>query len=205
MQEAHEKCNEIKIKTENDFTLEKQNLVHNGKLKIQEEYAQKEKNLEIQQRVDKSDKIGKARVEKMKVRDDLLEKLKKSVTEKLAVYSSSPQYPTLIKNLIVQGLIKIQEQTVEIQCRPDDKAAVTRVLPDALNEFRTVMQNNGYKVNPKVTISKTPIGAKGCSGGIILTALDGKIVLNQTTDERLSIAYKGVMPSVRFGLFQSSA
>jgi hypothetical protein len=31
--------------------LEKQTLVHNGKLKIQEEFAQKEKDLEVQQRV----------------------------------------------------------------------------------------------------------------------------------------------------------
>lgn len=73
MQEAHEKVNEIRIKTEHDFNLEKQMLVHNGKLKIQEEYAQKEKDLEIQQRVSRSAAIGNARVKKMKSRDDLLE------------------------------------------------------------------------------------------------------------------------------------
>jgi V-type H+-transporting ATPase subunit E len=53
--------------------LEKQMLVHNGKLKIQEEYAQKEKDLEIQQRVSRSAAIGNARVKKMKSRDELLE------------------------------------------------------------------------------------------------------------------------------------
>jgi hypothetical protein len=37
--------------TDHDFNLEKQNLVHNGKLKVQEEYTQKEKNLEVEQRV----------------------------------------------------------------------------------------------------------------------------------------------------------
>lgn len=37
MQEAHEKVSEIKIKTDHDFNLEKQNLVHNGKLKLQVE------------------------------------------------------------------------------------------------------------------------------------------------------------------------
>lgn len=51
MQEAHEKVNEIRIKTDHDFNLEKQNLVHAGKLKVQEEYAQKEKDLDIEQRV----------------------------------------------------------------------------------------------------------------------------------------------------------
>jgi V-type H+-transporting ATPase subunit E len=51
MQEAHEKVNEIRIKTDHDFNLEKQNLVQSGKLKVQEEYAQKEKDLEVQHRV----------------------------------------------------------------------------------------------------------------------------------------------------------
>ena len=37
--------------TDHDFNLEKQQLVHNGKLKVQEEYAQKEKDLEVEQRV----------------------------------------------------------------------------------------------------------------------------------------------------------
>lgn len=39
------------LQTDHDFNLEKQNLVHSGKLKVQEEYAQKEKDLEIEQRV----------------------------------------------------------------------------------------------------------------------------------------------------------
>lgn len=73
MQEAHEKVNEIRIKvkedltfmitlmtfgniispvqTEHDFNIEKQNLVHNGKLKVQEDYTQKQKDLEVEQRV----------------------------------------------------------------------------------------------------------------------------------------------------------
>lgn len=51
LQEAHEKANEINIKTEHDFNLEKQMLVHAAKLKIQEEYTQKEKDREIQDRM----------------------------------------------------------------------------------------------------------------------------------------------------------
>ena len=41
---------EIKLKTEHDFNLEKQMLVHNAKLKIQEEYLQKEKDRAVQDR-----------------------------------------------------------------------------------------------------------------------------------------------------------
>ena len=103
MQEAHEKVNEIKIKTEHDFTLERQNLVHHGKIKIQEEYAQKEKDLEIQQRVSRSNAIGESRVKKMKARDDLLQKLKKEALERLEGFTTTPQYSNMIKKLIIQG------------------------------------------------------------------------------------------------------
>jgi V-type H+-transporting ATPase subunit E len=41
----------VLLQTDHDFNLERQNLVHAGKQRVQEEYAQKAKDLEIQQRV----------------------------------------------------------------------------------------------------------------------------------------------------------
>lgn len=206
MQEAHEKVNEIKIKTEHDFTLERQNLVHHGKIKIQEEYAQKEKDLEIQQRVSRSNAIGESRVKKMKARDDLLQKLKKEALERLEGYTTTPQYSTMLKNLIIQGLIKIEEMVVEVQYREADKGIISKVLPEAVQEYKQVMANAGISAgNIQVSLSKTSIPNKGCSGGIILTARDGRIVINQTVDERLAIVYEKTMPQIRQTLFSQSA
>jgi hypothetical protein len=39
------------MQAEHDFTLETQALVHNGKLRLEQEFAQKEKDLDIQQRM----------------------------------------------------------------------------------------------------------------------------------------------------------
>jgi vacuolar-type H+-ATPase subunit E/Vma4 len=63
------------------------------------------------------------------------------------------------------------------------------------------MTQAGHKVNPHVTISDLPLSSKTCTGGVVLTALETKIMLNQTVDERLMIAYMDMMPSVRYGLF----
>lgn len=205
MQEAHEKVNEIRIKTEHDFNLEKQMLVHNGKIKIQEEFAQKEKDLEIQQRVERSSAVGSARVRKMKARDELLDQLRRECAQKLAQYAQSAQYSNLLKQLIVQGLIKIEESVVEIQCKAEDKSKLNAVLPDAVSEFKRVMNAGGFTVNPQVTISSTHIPSKSTSGGIVLVASNGQIVLSQTLDDRLAIAYHDMMPSVRKGLFSASA
>ncbi|CAM9468570.1 unnamed protein product [Hapterophycus canaliculatus] len=81
LQEAHEKANEINIKTEHDFNLEKQMIVHSAKIKIQEEYTQKEKDREIQDRISRSTMIGNSRVKKMTSRDNLLKELLAEATE----------------------------------------------------------------------------------------------------------------------------
>ena len=48
LQEAKEKATQIRVKTDHDFSLAKQMMVHNAKLKLQEEFKQKEKNLATQ-------------------------------------------------------------------------------------------------------------------------------------------------------------
>jgi len=201
MQEAHEKVNEIRIKTDHDFNLEKQQLVHNGKLKVQEEYTQKEKDLEVEQRVARSAAVGASRMKKMKARDDMLEELKKSSLERLGRECVGPKYTQYLKNLIIQGLIKIEESTVEIQTRAEDKDAVAGVLSEAVAEYKAKMTAAGHTVDPKVKISNHVLPSKSIGGGIILSALDNRIVLNQTVDERLQITYMDILPSVRYGLF----
>ena len=90
---------------------------------------------------------------------------------------------------------------VEISCRAEDKRAVTALLPEALAEFRTEMTKAGYTVNPRVTVAEAPLASGSTVGGVILTALNNRIVLNQTMEERLHITYTDIMPDVRKGLF----
>lgn len=140
-------------------------------------------------------------MKKMKARDDLLEEMKKMSLEKLATACKGPQYANLVKNLIVEGLIKIEEEVVEVQTRPEDKTVVAGVLNEAVAEYRKLMATAGHKVNPQVKISPLSLNPKASTGGVVLTALEGRIVLDQTVNERLNIAYMGIMPAVRYGLF----
>lgn len=72
--------------------------------------------------------MGNSRVKKMKARDELLEQLKRECVQQLATISQGAKYEKLLKDLIVQGLIKIQEETVEIQCRPEDVSRVQKLV-----------------------------------------------------------------------------
>lgn len=122
--------------TDTEFNLEKSNLIHMGRLKVLEEYAQKEKDLQAEQRVAKSSSVAQARVRKMEDRDKLLEQLKQEALARLAQVCKSPEYPAILKKLIVQGLIKIEEPVVEIACRPEDKV---RARPYFANIFPTTL------------------------------------------------------------------
>ncbi|CAM9877369.1 unnamed protein product [Choristocarpus tenellus] len=157
LQEAHEKGNEINIKTEHDFNLEKQMLVHNAKIKIQEEYTQKEKEREIQDRIQRSTMIGNSRVQKMTARDGLLQDLLAKATEKITTVSQGEDYPDLLKSLMVQGMIKIEEEVLTMVCREADIDAVKSVVDDAVAEYTDLMKKEAaVDVKMKVTVNDVP-------------------------------------------------
>lgn len=60
------------------------------------------------------------------------QELKKSTLEQLGKACQGPKYAQLLKSLIVQGLIKIEEKVVEIQTRAEDKAIVAGVVSHLL-------------------------------------------------------------------------
>ncbi|KAI2496685.1 ATP synthase (E/31 kDa) subunit [Fragilaria crotonensis] len=168
LQEAHEKANEIRVKTEHDFNLEKQTLVHEAKLNIQEEFTKKEKDREIQERIVRSAEIGG-----MPCEEDA-------------------------------GLIKIEENEVVIYCRKDDVPLVEKVLPAAIQEYVDIIEREStVKLTPVVTLNpdRTKDLNDSSYGGVMLTAINGKIVCDNTMSSRLSLVYEELLPSIRAILF----
>jgi V-type H+-transporting ATPase subunit E len=204
LQEAHEKANEIRVKTEHDFNLEKQTLVHEAKLAIQDEFAKKEKDREIQDRIARSAEIGECRVKKMKVRDDLLQTLLSEAGAKCAMVARGQNYPHLLQKLIVQGLIKIDEEECTIYCRGEDVKTVEKILPDAMEEYVAIMEReSGVKLSPKVKLNENRDRDLPDStyGGVKLTAAAGKIVCDNTMSARLTLVYDELLPSIRAIIF----
>ena len=86
------------------------------------------------------------------------QQLKKETLEKLAAFCKGPEYPMYVRKLIIQGLIKIEENDVQIQCRQEDKAMVSKLLPEAVAEFKALMAAAGHPPSsPKVSVSNTPL------------------------------------------------
>mmetsp|Transcript_24704 Transcript_24704/g.40886 ORF Transcript_24704/g.40886 Transcript_24704/m.40886 type:complete len:222 (-) Transcript_24704:117-782(-) len=204
LQEAHEKANEIRVKTEHDFNLEKQTLVHEAKLNIQEEFRKKEKDREVQERIARSSEIGECRVKKMQLRDELLNTLVSEAGAKCAVVARGQNYPQLLQKLIVQALIKIEENEVTVYCRKDDVKMVESVLPAAIKEYVEIIEREStVKLVPDVTLNKEAkkMLNETTYGGIMLTAINGKIVCDNTMASRLKLVYHELLPSIRAILF----
>jgi len=179
-------------------------LVHEAKLNVQDEFARKEKDREIQERIARSAEIGECRVKKMKIRDELLHTLLSEAGAKCAVVARGQNYPQLLQKLIVQGLVKIEEEQVVIFCRKSDVKMVEKVIPAAVKEYVDLMEKeSGVKLAPNVTINanRTNDLPDSTFGGVMLTAVSGKIVCDNTMASRLNLVYEELLPSIRAILF----
>lgn len=61
-QEANEKAEEIDAKAEEEFNIEKGRLVQQQRLKIMEYYEKKEKQVELQKKIQSSNMLNQARL-----------------------------------------------------------------------------------------------------------------------------------------------
>ena len=129
-------------------------MVHEAKLNIQDEFTKKEKDREIQERIARSAEIGECRVKKMKIRDDLLKTLISEAGAKCAVVTRGQNYPQLLQKLIVQGLIKIEENVITVYCRKEDVRTIGGILPAAIQEYVDIMKReSGVTLQPEVTLN----------------------------------------------------
>lgn len=204
-QEAKEKANEIRIKTEHDFNLEKQMLVHNAKLKIQEEYEKKEKNRETEKRIKVSADILASRKAKMVAREELMKSLIVEARQNVSkVTKDSGKYGKLLQQLIVQALVKLDETDVIIYCRAADTGAVKKVMAGAQKDYLAVMKKEcGEDVKLKLTLNEQAKKMLPDSrlGGVFLTGFGGRLTCDNTLEARLNLIYEEEKPTVRQTLF----
>ena len=196
LQEAQEKATEINVKTHEECELDRQVLVQEGRMKVQEEYAKKEKDLQVQQRIAQSAEIGRQTKRRMVARDNLLNKLYQLAKERLAQLSinEKDKYTEVLRDLILQGLIKIEEPDIVVRCRKVDLELVRSILPEVREKYIKMMKDEcDEDVDVTVTLNEEdnkmlpppPDGTPmlSCSGGIIMEGHSGRLVLDNTFDK----------------------
>lgn len=196
-QEANEKAAEIDGKAQEEFAIEKDNLVNQQKQKIQQFYLKKEKQVELQRKIQHSNLQNQSRIAILKAREDLIQKLKDQANDQLAQVAQNPEkYSKLLTNLIAQALYRLVEKDVFIKCREKDVALVTRAIDDAKALYKQALKRD---VN--VVVMKSFLSPDITNGGIEAFTIDGKIRVINTLEARLNMLFEQMIPEIRVKLF----
>ncbi|CAM6117542.1 unnamed protein product [Calypogeia fissa] len=206
-QEAEEKANEIGVAAEEEFNIEKLQLVEAEKKKIRAEFERKEKQVEVRKKIEYSTQLNVSRLKILQAQEDLVMSMKAAAEKKLLhVSSDHHSYSNLLKKLIVQGLFKLKEPIVQLRCRERDYKTVESVIEAAKEEYakKAKVEVPEVFVDDERFLPGPPEDGKPgpfCAGGVVLASRDGRIVCENTLDARLEISFKQNLPEIRKRLF----
>ncbi|KAL5747610.1 hypothetical protein ACOSQ2_024907 [Xanthoceras sorbifolium] len=207
-QEAEEKANEIQVSAEEEFNIEKLQLVEAEKKKIRQEYERKDKQVEVRKKIEYSMQLNASRIKVLQAQDDLVNNMKEAASKEiLSVNHNHHSYKRLLKDLIVQSLLRLKEPAVLLRCRKDDYHLVESVLDSAKEEYAQKVNVHPPEIIVDTNVYLPPApshhNAHGpyCSGGVVLASRDGKIVFENTLDARLDVVFRKKLPEIRKWLF----
>ncbi|CDF37206.1 unnamed protein product [Chondrus crispus] len=197
-QEADDKSNEIRVKAEEDFNIRKLSAVESAREKIRAEYEKKVKQIDINRKIAKSTEQNAARLEVLKARDNILQETMDGASKKLsAIPAADPaMYKSIINALVMQGLVVLADADVVVRCRAADIELVDALLPSVTEEY---VATSGSPVT--VNLDRNTFLADSCTGGVVLLSRGGTIVVENTFESRLEIAYQQNLPKIRGMMF----
>ena len=143
-----------------------------------------------------SNRLNQSRLKILQARDQVVESIFQEARSRLTQIVSSPSYKTLLSKLVLQALFLCMESKVHIICKKQDVAAVQSVIPDAVKQYKAALGKD-----TEVILNVKDFLPEDCSGGIVASALDGKIRLTNTLDARLDLLGQEMLPEIRNMLF----
>ncbi|XP_035719809.1 V-type proton ATPase subunit E-like [Vespa mandarinia] len=199
-QEANEKAEEIDAKAEEEFNIEKGRLVQQQRLKIMEYYEKKEKQVELQKKIQSSNMLNQARLKVLKVREDHVRNVLDEARKRLGEITQNPnKYSQILRLLITQGLYQLTESHVFIRIRQVDFPIVESLLDSIQQEYKQATKKDALlKID-----QETFLPAESC-GGVELLTSKGRIKINNTLESRLELIAQQLVPEIRSALFGSN-
>jgi V-type H+-transporting ATPase subunit E len=142
---------------------------------------------------------NEARLEVLLARDSVLLKAYEEAAHALSRISDSgsEEYEQSLTDLILQGLYKLRDSEVIIRCREQDLDIVSDILPAIPEKYLAAI---GHPVELK--LDDVHFLDKSTCGGVELLSTGGRVLIENTFQSRLDIAYKQNMPAIRKILFR---
>jgi V-type H+-transporting ATPase subunit E len=213
-QEAMEKANEIRLKADEEFAIEKSKLVRQETSSIDSSYEKKFKQASMSQQITRSTVSNKSRLRILSARQELLDRLFEDAGKKLGdISKDKKKYQGVLKNLILEGAYALNEDKLQVKIRKADSDVAKQAIEEAQKEYKS-------KVNKDVAITideSDPLPSESYvnrllkntvymltghrSGGAMIVGTGGRIDINNTLEERLRLLESDALPSIRVTLF----
>lgn len=146
-QEALEKAREIQLKADEEFAIEKSNLVRQETAAIDTSYEKKFKQASMSQQITKSTLANKVRLRLLSARQELLDQLFEDAATKLPEYTKDKgKYQAVLKNLILEGMYALNEKKVVVRCRQKDEELVKKAAEEASKEYKDKLDGRECEV-----------------------------------------------------------
>jgi len=196
-QEALEKAKEIQIKADEEFAIEKSNLVRQETAAIDSQYEKKFKQAAMSQQITHSTLTNQTRLKVLSAKQALLDAIFVQAGEGLSEFTKvKGKYQESLKSLVLQGLYALNEEHVWVRARKVDYDLVRCAIEAAEKEYEAKL---GKKV--RVEIDERGPLPEGSAGGVMVVGGGGKIDINNTYEERLRLLETGALPTIRTTLF----
>lgn len=206
-QEAEEKAHEIKVSAEEEFNLEKLQLVEQEKAKIRKEYERREGQADVKKKIEYSKQLNEMRLKVLAAREAAIQEIVADAKIKLREVAKNPTtYKKLLTELIVQGMRKLKEKTLTVKVRQVDVLVAKEVLDSARKLYTIQFKEEAplLVLEQNTFLAPPPSGGEdlaACNGGAMLISGDGRIICSNTLDDRLNISYHANLPEIRTKLF----
>lgn len=202
-QEASEKAQEIKLKAEEEFNIEKLRMVEAEKQKIRLLYETKEKQVEVKKRIEQSNTIRLGRLEALKKRDEKMQEVLAAAAAKLPALTVGTGYSALLESLILEALKQLQEAKVTVKGVSGQAAVVQKQLEPAKMKYKEwAAKTKGAAFADSIAVTFDPTPLQHGIGGVEVVGFGGKISLVNTLQSRLMLAYETRLPQLRAALFK---
>ncbi|ODQ56823.1 hypothetical protein WICANDRAFT_86262 [Wickerhamomyces anomalus NRRL Y-366-8] len=199
--EADEKAKEIQLKADEEYEIEKANIVRSETSAIDALYEQKLKKASLTQQIAKSTIANKTRLKVLstreKVLDDIFDEAEKQLKE---ISKDKSKYKPVLTGLIEEGLLSLLEKSVTVKVRKSDVEIAKEAIQEAAKNFE-----EKAKFPVEVNVDEENYLNDDIAGGVILVNGTGKIELDNTLEERLKLLSEESLPAIRLSVFGQSA
>ncbi len=136
-QEALEKAKEIQIKADEEFAIEKSQLVRTETGAIDAQYDKKFKQAAMSQQITRSTLANRTRLRVLAARQALLDRLFERARGRCGeVTRDKGRYQTVARDLVLEGLYALNEPRLLVRARKPDAELVRKAAEQAAAEFK---------------------------------------------------------------------